>query len=59
MDTAKVANQNIVNEDPDVVVTGKVVGNRCTSGFIRMPAILLQEAGAHGHTKVVVDDLIR
>ena len=61
VNTAQITNQRAVDKNPDVVIAGEIVCNLLGLGLIlrrilrRMSPILLDEAGAHAQTKVVVD----
>ena len=53
MDTAQIAHQHIVDEDPDVIVAAEFIGDDFS--VFGQAVLLLHKAGGHGQTEVMVD----
>ena len=60
MDATQICHQRAVNENPNVIVTGKLICNRIgTYSAAHMSPIFLNKAGRHMQSKVVIDRRIR
>ena len=55
VDTAQVRHQHPVDEDPHVVVAGKLIGDRLRLVFIHMAAVLLDKARGHVDAEIMVE----
>ena len=56
MDAAQISHQNVVDEHPNVVISGEIISNGLVS--IGLTAVLLHKPGGHGEPEVVVQDCI-
>ena len=55
VDAAQVRHQHPVDEDPHVVVAGKLIGDRLRLVFIHMAAVLLDKARGHVDAEIMVE----
>ena len=55
VDTAQVRHQHPVDEDPHVVVAGKLIGDLLRLVFIHMAAVLLDKARGHVDAEIMVE----
>ena len=58
VDAAQVRHQHPVDEDPHVVVAGKLIGDRLRLVFIHMAAVLLDKARGHVDAEIMVERLV-
>ena len=55
VDTAQVRHQHPVDEDPHVVVAGKLIGERLCPACVHIAAVLLDKARGHVNAEIMVE----